>query len=157
MALCYATECRSAFVCKRTGSNEVCSPQGNLLLQALPTAQYDSETAAYLAQQGTPQHGPQEGTPTAAALQSTPFHGLSASYPGEAASMAPPGSQLTQTVQMSMPHELDTSYYGWPMPYQLPPQQPMVSVGLSLSRSWVQIQHPATGPLCRILKGFAKV
>ena len=43
--------------------------------------------------------------------------------------MVPPGMQLTQPVQMSMPHELDTSYYGWPMPYQLPPQQPTVSAG----------------------------
>ena len=97
------------------------------MLQAPPAAQYDSETAAYLAQQGTPRLGAQEGTPSAAAPQSTPFHGTAAPYPAEAASMAPPGTQLTQPVQMSMPHELDASYYGWAMPYQLPPQQPVVS------------------------------
>ncbi len=64
-----------------------------------------------------------------------PFHGSAAAYPAEAASMAPPGMQHTQPVQMSMPQELDASYYGWPMPYQLPPQQPVVSPILRRSNS----------------------
>ena len=118
------------------------------MLQAPPAAQYDSETAAYLAQQGTPRHGPQEGT-RAAGAQSTPFHGPPAPYPMEAASMAPPGMLLTQTVQMSMPHELDTSYYGWPMPYQLPPQQPVVSAGLSLKRNQCCESAAPKQPTCR--------
>lgn len=96
------------------------------MLQTTPAAQYDSETAAYLAQQETLQTGAQEEKLSAAAPHLTPFQDPSASYPAEAASMAPPGMQHSQVVQMSMPHELQPSYYGWPMAYQAPPQQPAV-------------------------------
>ena len=109
------------------------------LQQATSGEHYDSETAAYLAQQGTPQHSVQEATPSNAAHASTPFQDASASYPLEPVSMGPPGIQLSQAVQMSMPHELDTSYYGWPMAYAQPAQLPVVSARL------VTIGHAHSG------------
>ena len=94
--------------------------------QAAPSGHYDSETAAYLAQQGTPQQGVQEGTPSVAAPGSIPFQDASAAAAAEAASMLPPGVQGSQPVQMPMPHELSASYYGWSMAYQQPLEQPAV-------------------------------
>ncbi len=89
-----------------------------------------------------------------------PFHDPSASYHADAASMAPPGTQHSQPVQMSMPHELDTSgYYGWHMPYQLPPQQPVVSAALSLQnndhreRTILRLAHSMRVLLRRRVKG----
>ena len=92
-------------------------------MQAAPSEYYDSETAAYLAQQGTPQHSAQHGTPSAAAQGSTPFQDASAAAAADAASMLPPGMQGSQPEQMPMPHELSASYYGWPMAYQQPLEQ----------------------------------
>lgn len=91
-------------------------------MQAVPSGHYDSETAAYLAQQGTMQ----DGTPSAATPGSTPFQDASAAAAAEAASMLPPGAQGSQPVQMPMPHELSASYYGWAMAYQQPLEQPAV-------------------------------
>ena len=92
-------------------------------MQAAPAGHYDSETAAYLAQQGTPQHSTQDGTPSAAAPGWTPFQGASAATAADAASMLPLGMQGGQAEQMPMPHELSASYYGWPMAYQQPLEQ----------------------------------
>ena len=119
--------CSSLCLLHNTGIDQVLA-----LKQVASGAHYDSETAAYLAQQGTPQHSAQESTPSAIAHASTPFQDASASYTVEA-SMVPPDIQLSQAVQMSMPHELDTSYYGWPVAYAQSLQLPVVSACLVIT------------------------
>ena len=74
------------------------------LLQVLAAAQYDSEMAAYLSQQGMLQHSAQEGMSSLAA----PPHGTSASHYVEAVNMAPPGmqhNQATPVVSALLPYE----------------------------------------------------